>query len=366
MAMRITRQVKVGNVLLGGGAPVTVQTMTKTDTTDVGATLEQIKTIAASGADLVRVAVPRAEALEAFERLCAESPLPVVADIHFDYRLAIEAARRGAAKLRVNPGNLGGRDRLAQVLEAAAEAGIPVRVGVNAGSLPAPVVERHGGPTAEAMAEAALAMTAEAEALGFRDLVCSLKASDVPRTVGANRIFAAASELPLHLGVTEAGLGEEALVRSAVGIGTLLAEGIGDTLRVSLTADPCAEVRAGREILRALELLPGPRLVSCPTCGRCRVDLGPLVEAAQAALSGVTAPLVVAVMGCEVNGPGEARHADLGLACGRDYAALFRAGEIVKRVPIGEAAEVLREEIVAGAHARALGLQPLPPAGPQT
>jgi (E)-4-hydroxy-3-methylbut-2-enyl-diphosphate synthase len=337
--------VSVGGVLLGGGAPVSVQTMTKTDSADAEATLEQIKAVAAAGADLVRVAIPRAEALEAFSRLCAESPLPVIADIHFDYRLAIEAAQRGAAKLRINPGNLGGRERLAQVLEAATEAGIPVRIGVNAGSLPADLVEQHGGQTAVAMAEAALRMVAEAEELGFRDLVCSLKASDVPRTVEANRLFAAQSDVPLHLGVTEAGLGQEAVVRSAVGIGALLAEGLGDTLRVSLTADPCEEVRAGRQILQALELLPGPHLVSCPTCGRCKVDLRPLVEAAREALEGVSQPLVVAVMGCEVNGPGEARHADLGLACGGEYAALFRGGEIVRRVPLSEAGAALCAEI---------------------
>jgi (E)-4-hydroxy-3-methylbut-2-enyl-diphosphate synthase len=344
---RKTRQVSVGGVLLGGGAPVSVQTMTNTDTAKAEATLAQIKAVAAAGADLVRVAVPRAEALEAFGRICAESPLPVIADIHFDYRLAVEAAQRGAAKLRINPGNLGGPERLAQVLEAAGEAGIPVRIGVNAGSLPADLLERHGGPTAPAMAEAALRMVAEAEALGFRDLVCSLKASDVPRTVAANRAFAGESEVPLHLGVTEAGLGQEAVVRSAVGIGTLLAEGLGDTLRVSLTADPCEQVRAGRQILLALELLPGPHLVACPTCGRCKVDLRPLVEATREALEGVTRPMVVAVMGCEVNGPGEASSADLGLACGGEYAVLFRGGEIVRRVPIAEAAAALREEIEA-------------------
>ena len=342
---RPTRQVRVGEVFIGGGAPVSVQTMTKTDTADAAATLGQIRAAAAAGADLVRVAVPRATALAAFERICAQSPLPVIADLHFDYRLAIEAARRGAAKLRVNPGNLGGRERFAAVLEAAAQAGIPVRLGVNAGSLPLDLLEQFGGPTAEAMAVAGQRMAQEAEALGFRDLVVSLKASDLARTLAANRLFAADSDLPLHLGVTEAGRGPEAVIRSALGIGLLLAEGIGDTLRVSLTDEPTEEVWAGRQILQALGLREGPALVSCPTCGRCRVDLVPLVEAAREALREVSAPVVVAVMGCEVNGPGEARHADLGLAAGGDYAAIFRQGQVVRRVPMAEAADALREEI---------------------
>jgi (E)-4-hydroxy-3-methylbut-2-enyl-diphosphate synthase len=340
----VSRGVSVGGVALGGNAPVSVQTMTKTDTGDAEATLTQIKSAAAAGVDLVRVAIPRAEVLDSFERICAESPLPVIADIHFDYRLALEAARRGAAKLRLNPGNLGGPERLAQVLEAASAAGIPVRVGVNAGSLPKDLLEQYG-PCAEAMATAAQRMVAEAQGLGFADLVVSLKASDVPRTVQANRLFAAESDLPLHLGVTEAGLGQEALIRSAVGIGTLLAEGIGDTIRVSLTDDPAEEVRAGRQILQALGLLPGPVLVSCPTCGRCQVDLRPVAEEIRQALTSVEQPVVVAVMGCEVNGPGEARHADIGLAAGKDSAVLFRGGKIVRRVPIGEAAAALLEEL---------------------
>jgi (E)-4-hydroxy-3-methylbut-2-enyl-diphosphate synthase len=337
--------VQVGGVQIGGGASVSVQTMTKTDTGDAEATLTQIKQIAAAGADLVRVAVVDATVLDAFQRICADSPLPIVADVHFDYRLAVEAARRGAAKLRINPGNLGGRERLAAVLEAAGEAGIPVRIGVNAGSLPKDLLEQYGGSTSEAMAAAAQRMVSEAQALGFADLVVSLKASDVSRTVEANRLFAACGDLPLHLGVTEAGLGQEAVVRSAVGIGALLAEGLGDTIRVSLTEDPAEEVRAGRQILQALDLLPGPVLVACPTCGRCQVDLRPIVEEVRQALAGLTAPLVVAVMGCEVNGPGEARHADLGLAAGQDAVALFRRGQIVRRVPVAEAAETLIREL---------------------
>ena len=345
LSRRLTRPVQVAGVKIGGGAPVPVQTMTKTDTGDAEATLAQIKQVAAAGADLIRLALPSAAVLDAFQRICCKSPLPVIADIHFDYRLAIEAARRGAAKLRVNPGNLGGRERLAAVLGAATEAGIPVRVGVNAGSLPQDLLATHGGPTARAMAEAAARMVGEAQDLGFHDLVVSLKASDVPRTIESNRLFAAASDLPLHLGVTEAGLGQEALVRSAVGIGTLLAEGIGDTVRVSLTDDPAQEVRAGRQILQALDMLPGPVLIACPTCGRCKVDLRPLAEEVRLALAGVTKPVVVAVMGCEVNGPGEAKHADVGLAAGKETAALFRSGEVLRRVPIGEAASALIAEL---------------------
>ncbi len=342
---RSSRPVQVGTLQIGGGAPISVQTMTKTDTGDAKATLEQIKQVAAAGANLVRVAVPKAGVMDSFRCICAESPLPVVADVHFDYRLAVEAAHCGAAKLRINPGNLGGPERLAAVLEAAGEAGIPVRIGVNAGSLPRESLEQHGGPTAAAMAAAAHRMVAEAQALGFCDLVVSLKASDVLRTVRANRLFAAESDLPLHLGITEAGLGLEAVVRSAVGLGTLLAEGLGDTLRVSLTDDPAAEVRAGRQILQALNLLSGPVLVACPTCGRCQIDLRPIAEEVRQALDGLTAPLVVAVMGCEVNGPGEARHADVGLAAGREAVALFRRGEVVRRVPVAEAAQALLAEV---------------------
>lgn len=336
---------RVDDVVIGGGAPVSVQSMTKTDTGSVADTLEQIRRIAAAGADLVRVAVPTAKVLSAFERLCAESPLPVVADIHFDHRLAIEAARRGAAKLRINPGNLGGQDRLAKVLEAAAAAGIPVRIGVNAGSLPTDILEQYDGPTAEAMAVSALRMVQQAEGLGFTDLVASLKASDVARTVEANRRFSQESDVPLHLGVTEAGYGQEAIVRSVLGIGILLAEGIGDTIRVSLTDDPVEEVYAGRQILQAVGLLPGPVLVSCPTCGRCKVDLRPIVEEVQEMLREIEAPIVVAVMGCEVNGPGEARHADVGIAAGAEAVVLFRGGEVLRRVPIAQAAAALKAEI---------------------
>jgi len=342
---RHTRPVQVGDVTIGGGAPVSVQTMTKTDTTDAQATIAQIRQAAAAGADLVRVAVPNTMALHAFGTIVRESPVPVIADIHFDYRLALGAIERGAAKVRINPGNIGDDSKLQPIVEAATAAGIPIRVGVNSGSLEADLLDKYGHPTAEALCESALRNVERLQRLGCNSLVVSIKASDVPRTIEANRLFAARSDLPLHIGITEAGLGHAGIVASAVGIGALLADGIGDTIRVSLTADPLQEVQTGRQILIALGLLTGPRLVSCPTCGRCRVDMLPITRAVQEALRDVTAPLVVAVMGCEVNGPGEAKEADVGIACGKQFATLFRHGRIIRRVRIEQAAEVLIAEI---------------------
>jgi (E)-4-hydroxy-3-methylbut-2-enyl-diphosphate synthase len=319
--------------------------MTKAPTDDPMAVLEQIKRAAAAGAQIVRTAIPHARCLEGFERICAESPLPVVADIHFDWRLAVEAARRGAAKLRINPGNIGDDERLGKVVEAAREAGIPIRVGVNAGSLEKDLAEKYGGPTPEACCESALRSVERLERLGFEEIVVSIKASDVPRTVAANRLFAARSDLPLHLGITEAGFGESGIVKSAAGLAILLADGIGDTLRVSLTDAPEVEVRVGRQILQSLGLRRGPELVSCPTCGRCRVDLPALAREVGAMLEGVEDNLVVAVMGCEVNGPGEAREADIGVAAGKGRVALFRHGEIVGTVPFDQAGQAVRAEI---------------------
>ncbi len=344
---RPTRAVMAGEVQIGGGAPVSVQTMTKTDTADTDATLAQIRAAAAAGADIVRVAIPNQQVLDSFDEITAASPLPVVADIHFDYRLAVAAAERGAAKLRVNPGNIGDDRRRAAVIESAQAAGIPVRLGVNAGSLEKDILEKYGHPTAEALAESALGSVQRVERLDFRDIVVSIKASDVPTTLAANRLFAQETDVPLHIGITEAGFGAAGVVRSAVGLGLLLAEGLGDTLRVSLTDDPTEEVRVGRSILLELGLLSGPRLVSCPTCGRCKGDLRPIAEEVEQALQDIDAPIVVAVMGCEVNGPGEAKEADIGLACGGDYAVIFRHGQLIKRVKMSEAAEELLEEIRA-------------------
>ncbi len=342
---RPSRPVRVGEVQIGADAPVSVQTMTKTDTADAEATLAQVCAAAAAGAQIVRIAVPAKKALDGFAEVVAASPVPIVADIHFDYKLAIAAIERGAAKIRINPGNIGDDHRLGVVLEAAAEADIPVRLGVNAGSLEKDLLEKYGHPTAAALCESALRSVERAEALGFRDIVISIKASDVPTTVAANRLFARESDVPLHLGITEAGFGSSGIAKSAVGLGLLLAEGIGDTIRVSLTDDPVEEVRAGRTILQSLGMISGPTLVSCPTCGRCKVDLRAIAEEIQEALQEIDAPIVVAVMGCEVNGPGEAREADIGLACGGDYAVIFRQGEVIKRVKTSQAADALLREI---------------------
>ena len=342
---RVTRPVQVGDVAIGGGAPVSVQTMTKTDTLDVAATLAQVTRSAEEGADLVRIAVPRPESVDAFARMRESSPVPLIADIHFDYKLAVAAARAGADKLRINPGNIGDDDRLAAVVEAASEAGIPIRVGVNAGSLEKDILERDGRPTAEGLAESARRSVQRMHDLGFEELVVSIKAADVPLMVAANRLFAAECDLPLHLGVTEAGFGRAATVKAATGLSILLTEGIGDTIRVSMTDPPEEEVEVGLYILRSLGLRRGGWLISCPTCGRCQVDLAPLARRVQAALNDLDAPLTVAVMGCEVNGPGEAKQADVGLAAGRGRAVIFAHGEMLVTVPIEQAVDVLIEHM---------------------
>lgn len=341
---RDTRPVHVGRVTIGGGAPISVQTMTKTDTMDVAGTVAQIERCAAAGADLVRVAVPSLQAVEAFARIREASPLPLIADVHFDYRIAVECAAAGADKLRINPGNIGDDDRLAAVIAAAREAGIPIRVGVNSGSLEKDLLEREGGVTAEGLAESALRTVERMYRLGFEDLVVSLKGTEVPMTIAANRAFARRSDLPLHIGITEAGFGYAAAVKSAAGMGILLADGIGDTIRVSMTDPPEDEIAVGIWLLQSLGLREGIWVVSCPTCGRCRVDLAALARETTEALRELKAPLTVAVMGCEVNGPGEAREADVGLAAGRKRAVIFARGEQLRTVPIGEAVATLVRE----------------------
>jgi len=321
--------------------------MTKTDTANVEATLEQVRAAAAAGAQIVRVAIPSQQALDGFAQIVAGSPVPIVADIHFDYRLALAAIERGAHKIRINPGNIGDDRRLEAVLDAVGESDIPVRLGINAGSLEQSLLDKYGHPTAEALCESAVRSVQRAEDLGFCDIVVSIKASDVPTTVAANRIFTRESDVPLHLGITEAGLGTAGVAKSAVGLGLLLAEGIGDTLRVSLTDDPVEEVRAGRAILQSLNMISGPQLISCPTCGRCKVELRPIAQQVQEALQEIDRPIVVAVMGCEVNGPGEAKEADIGLACGGEYGVIFRRGEVLRRVKISQAAQELLAEIHA-------------------
>ncbi len=324
----------MGGVSVGGGAPVSIQSMTNTPTHDVEATLSQIRALAAAGCDIVRVAVPDMRAAKAIGALKAGSPVPLVADIHFDYRLALEAAEQGIDKIRINPGNIGAPERVEAVAKACKERGIPIRVGVNGGSLEKELLVKYGGPTPEAMVESALGHIKLLERYGFEDICVSLKASAVPATMESYRLMAERYDYPLHLGVTEAGTREIGELKAAAGIGGLLALGIGDTLRVSLTADPVEEVYAARKILKAIGLRKeGPELISCPTCGRTQIDLIPMARQVEELLKGVDKPITVAVMGCVVNGPGEASHADVGLAGGKGEGVLFRHGQIVAKVP---------------------------------
>ncbi|MBN2247347.1 MAG: flavodoxin-dependent (E)-4-hydroxy-3-methylbut-2-enyl-diphosphate synthase [Coriobacteriia bacterium] len=342
---RETRPVMVGTVAMGGGAPIAVQSMTNTPTTDVDATLAQIGRLVEAGCEVVRVAIPRADALDGFEEICGRSPVPVVADIHFDHRLAIEATRRGAAKLRINPGNIGDLSRVDAVIDAAGEAGIPIRIGVNAGSLAAEYQDLDQ-PLPEKLAASAVTFCQHFESRGFSDIVVSAKASSVVATIDAYRLLADRVPYPLHVGVTEAGTAFAGTIKSAVGLGVLLEEGIGDTLRVSLTAPPEEEVRVAWEVLAALDIRRrGPELVSCPTCGRCQVDLVPIAGEVERRLRAMDAPIKVAVMGCVVNGPGEARDADVGVAAGRGVGLVFRRGEPVRKVPESEIVDALFEEI---------------------
>jgi len=329
-----TRQINAGGVLIGGGAPVSVQSMCSTDTRDADATLAQIERLRGAGCDIVRVAVPDESAARALRQICRRSPLPVVADIHFDYRLALLAAEAGVSKIRINPGNIGGEEKVRAVASACAQRGIPIRIGVNSGSLEKRLLDKYGRPTPEAMVESAAEHVRWLTRFGFEDICLSLKASSVPLTVAAYELAAKTFPYPLHLGVTEAGTGYNGTISSAVGIGALLCMGIGDTIRVSLTADPVEEVRAGLAILRAAGLRKGGvRLISCPTCGRTQVDLISLAEEPGRRLSGCKRDISVAVMGCVVNGPGEARQADYGIAGGRGEGVIFRRGEIVAHEP---------------------------------
>lgn len=342
---RETRPVLVGTVPIGGGAPVAVQSMTNTDTRDAPATLAQIARLADAGCEIVRVAIPRTEALEGFTAICAGSPLPVVADVHFDHRLAIEASRRGAAKLRINPGNIGSLDRFDAVLEAAGEAGIPVRIGVNAGSLAAEY-ESKDWDLSDKLVASSVSFCDHATARGFHDIVVSAKASSVRATVDAYRKLAGELPFPLHLGITEAGTLLTGTVKSSVGLGILLEDGIGDTMRVSLTADPEREVEVAWDILASLDLRRlHPELVSCPTCGRCEVDLIGIAEEVSRRLRHVRTPIKVAVMGCVVNGPGESRDADIGVAAGRGVGMIFSKGQVVRKVPESRIVDALFEEI---------------------
>lgn len=341
-----TKQIMVGGVAVGGGAPLAVQSMANTKTTDVEGTLAQLERLAQAGCQIARLAVPDMEAARAFGRIREKSPLPLVADIHFDYRLAVEAAQQGADKIRINPGNIGSAQGVKQVAQACRERKIPIRIGVNGGSLEKELLAKYGGPKAEALVESALGHIRLLNDQGFDEICVSLKSSDVLENIKAYRLMARQTDYPLHLGVTEAGTRHMGLLKSAAAFGALLADGIGDTLRVSLTADPVQEVYAAQDILKALGLHEqGATLVSCPTCGRTRVDLIPIAEEVERRLAGLKSRITVAVMGCVVNGPGEAREADLGVACGVEEGLIFAKGEIIGKVPAGKIVEALAEQV---------------------
>ena len=330
----MTKQIMVGGVPIGGGAPVTIQSMTNTRTDDVEATLHQIRTLAAAGCEIIRVAVPDMAAAKAVGKIKEGSPIPVVVDIHFDYKLALEAIAAGADKVRINPGNIGGADHVKAVAQACAQRGVPIRIGVNGGSLEKPLLAKYGGVCPEAMVESAFGHIRLLNQFDFDDICVSLKSSSVPMTMKAYQLISQASDYPLHIGVTEAGTARMGTLKSAVGIGGLLALGIGDTMRVSLSADPVEEVYAAKEILKAAGVRrEGAELVSCPTCGRTRIDLIALANEVEERLKTVDKPITVAVMGCVVNGPGEASAADCGIAGGVGEGLLFKKGQIVKKVP---------------------------------
>ena len=331
---QLTHRVMVGTVPLGGGAPVVVQSMLNAPANDVDANLAQIRELAAAGCEVVRIAIPRRDCLDAFQSVCEQSPLPVVADVHFDAQIAVEAARRGAAKLRINPGNIGGLAKTDAVLDAAGEAGIPIRIGVNGGSLEKDILAKYGHVCPEAMVESAFGHIRLLNKFDFDDICVSLKSSSVPITMRAYQLMSRESDYPLHIGVTEAGTVRMGTLKSAVGIGGLLALGVGDTMRVSLSADPVEEVYAARDILKAAGIRKdGAELVSCPTCGRTRIDLISLANEVEQRLKTVDKPITVAVMGCVVNGPGEASAADCGIAGGVGEGLLFKKGQIIKKVP---------------------------------
>lgn len=343
---RKTNKVRVGNVYIGGDAPVTVQSMANTKTSDTGATIAQIKKLQEAGCDIVRVAVPDMQSALAIEQIKNEISIPLVADIHFDYRLAITAMEKGADKVRINPGNIGSEDRVKSVVSCAKERGIPIRIGVNSGSLEKDLLEKYRGVTPEALVESALKHVAILERLNFNDIVISLKATNVPLTIAAYKLMSEKVPYPLHVGVTEAGTVYNGTIKSAVGIGALLACGIGDTIRVSLTGDPVDEIKAGKAILKSLGLYSrGAELISCPTCGRTKINLIAIAEKVEKALENVDKPLKVAVMGCAVNGPGEAREADIGIAGGDGCALLFKRGEIIRKIPEDRIVEELLSEI---------------------
>lgn len=343
---RKSRIIKIGSCLIGGDNPVAVQSMCSTDTRNIEATIAQIKGLEAAGCQIIRVAVVDTEAAAAIKQIKAGIAIPLVADIHFDYRLALQSLAAGADALRINPGNIGDRQRVQAVVSACKEKNTPIRIGVNSGSLDKQMLTRYGAVCAEAMVESAMENIKILEDMDFQEIKISLKASSVKLTLEAYRLMASRVDYPLHIGITEAGTKDRALIKSALGLGMLLNEGIGDTIRVSLTRDPADEVWAAYEILRNLGLSQrGVELISCPTCGRCEIDMIPLAEAVDRAIKNMEQPLKVAVMGCVVNGPGEAKEADVGIAGGRGFGLLFRQGEIIRKVPAADMLSELLQEI---------------------
>ena len=342
----MTRQIMVGGVPIGGGAPVAIQSMLNTKTTDVKGCLDQIRQLHEAGCQIVRLAVPNMESARSFAEICKDSPLPLVADIHFDYKLAIAAAEGGASKIRINPGNIGGEDRVKAVVDVCKDRKIPIRIGVNGGSLEQGLLDKYGHPTAEALVESAFSHLELLEKFGFYDTCVSMKSSTVPTMVQACRLFRSKCDYPLHIGVTETGPEKMGLIKSAMGIGALLLDGIGDTIRVSLTAEPVNEVYAAKDILKAAGLRSeGVNIISCPTCGRTRIDLIGLVNRVEQALRDCPKPITVAVMGCVVNGPGEAREADIGIAGGEGWGMIFEKGEPVEKLPYDELLDALLRRI---------------------
>ena len=344
----MTRQIIVGGVPIGGGAPVVIQSMLNTKTTDVEGSLVQLRHLYSAGCQVARLAVPNMEAARGFAEIAKESPLPLVADIHFDYKLAIAAAEGGASKIRINPGNIGGEDRVKAVVDVCKDKKIPIRIGVNGGSLDKRLLEKYGHPTAEALVESAFEHLELLEKNSFYDTCVSMKSSTVPTMVAASRLFRQKCDYPLHIGVTETGPVRQGLIKSAMGIGALLLDGIGDTIRVSLTDDPVEEVYAAKDILKAAGLRKeGVNIISCPTCGRTRIDLIGLVNQVDAALKDCQKPITVAVMGCVVNGPGEAREADIGIAGGDGWGMIFEKGEQVEKLPYDQLLDALLKRIEA-------------------
>jgi (E)-4-hydroxy-3-methylbut-2-enyl-diphosphate synthase len=341
-----TRRVLVGDVAIGGGAPVSVQSMTTTKTTDVAATLDEIKRLEDAGCDIVRVSVPDRPSVDALEKMIPKAKVPIVADIHFDHSVAVLVADIGVAKLRINPGNIGSRDKVEKVVERARANKLPIRIGVNAGSLERDLLDKYGYPTAEAMVESAMRHVKILEELEFHDIVISVKASSVPLSTEAYRLLATKVNYPLHLGITESGTLASGSIYSSVGLGILLNEGLGDTIRVSLTADVVEEVRVGRKILSSLNLISNvPRIISCPSCARNHLDLFRIAEEVERRMSDIRKPVTIAVMGCAVNGPGEAREADFGIMGGKGMGQIFVDGKILRKVPEEELVDELEKEI---------------------